>query len=220
MLHPGGCISSAAISLLEYAIGFENTGNDTAHNIFIMDTLSASLDISSLKIVTASAFMNLSKIKYGAQTILKIDFPGINLLDSTHHNHCNGVVMFDIKTLSGLPDNRHIDNRAGIYFDINEVVMTNSVTNIVNCPLAVQPTAVPGNKFTVYPNPANDELLINTDASPYNSFTITNQLGQVLLQGTLTANHTRVDIKALPAGLYFISATGENVIGRMKFVKE
>ena len=219
-VSPGGCITSA-VTQLEYAIGFENTGNDTAYNIFLMDTLSASVDISTFKVVTSSAYMNISKIKYGAQTILKIDFPGINLLDSSHHNLCNGVVIFDIKTLPGLATGTVINNEAGIYFDDNPVVMTNAITNIVNCPSGVLNTStVKTENVAVYPNPASDQLVIVADNSAYASFFITNQLGQSLAHGQITGTRSTVDIKSLQAGMYFISLSGDAGSKVLKFVKE
>src|SRR5206468_3657927 len=49
------CIPSGVSSeQLQYTINFENTGNDTAHNIYVMDTLSNNVDISSMRIVMSS----------------------------------------------------------------------------------------------------------------------------------------------------------------------
>jgi len=214
---PGGCIPTAATQL-EYAIGFENTGNDTAHNIFVMDTLSESLDVSSLRVVSSSANMTFEKIRYGAQTILKFDFPNIMLPDSTHHNLCNGLLIYTVKTKAGLADLTNITNRAGIYFDDNEVVMTNSSSNTVNCPVptAIQDVALT-TEVAVYPNPANSSLNIITNSA--GSFVITNDMGQMLQQGLITKNVMTTDISTLPAGLYFLTVKGENGNVVKKFVK-
>ncbi len=115
---------------LQYTINFENTGNDTAHNITVLDTLSPNLDPKSLRIVAASSAMNVAILKSGGLNIVKFDFPGINLPDSSHHNQCDGMVVFTIKTRNGLTDGSTIANVAGIYFDDNPVVMTNSVANL------------------------------------------------------------------------------------------
>lgn len=109
---PSGYISSG--TKLQYTIDFENTGNDTAFNIYVMDTLSDNVDISSMRLLTASAAMFVSKSKDGyGHNILKFDFPDINLLDSSHHNECTGLVMFTINTRPGLPDGTTIFNRGG-----------------------------------------------------------------------------------------------------------
>ena len=115
---------------LQYKVDFENTGNDTAHNIYVMDTLSDNLDVHSMSIVAASAIMNTSVINDGVHNIVRFDFPNINLLDSSH-NLCNGMVIFNIKAKTTLVDGATITNEAGIYFDDNPVVMTNAVQNTI-----------------------------------------------------------------------------------------
>ncbi len=115
---------------LQYTINFENTGNDTAHNISVLDTLSPNLDPKSLRIIAASSAMNIAIMKSSGLNIVKFDFPGINLPDSSHHSQCDGMVVFTVKTLNGLADGTTISNEAGIYFDDNPVVMTNSVANL------------------------------------------------------------------------------------------
>jgi len=118
-------------TLLDYTISFENTGNDTAHNIYILDTLSNNLDVHSLSIDIASSVMNFVMIKKGGFTVAKFDLPNINLPDSSHHNLANGMVTFSIKSKQGLTDGTVIQNHAGIYFDDNPVVLTNVVSNVI-----------------------------------------------------------------------------------------
>ena len=117
---------------LQYRINFENTGNDTAFNIAVLDTLPANVNVQSLRIDGASATMNTSVFNSGGLNIVKFDFPGINLLDSSHHNQCNGMVVFHIKTNSSMTDGTSLANHAGIFFDDNPVVMTDTVNNTVS----------------------------------------------------------------------------------------
>jgi uncharacterized repeat protein (TIGR01451 family) len=213
---PDGCISSAPTNL-QYTIGFENTGNDTAFNIYILDTLAASLDPSTFKVVGASAYMNLTKIKSGAQTILKFDFPGIMLLDSSHHDLCNGVIIYNISSRAGLADGTQVGNRAGIYFDTNPVVMTNTSMNTINCP--VIPVLTPITSVSIYPSPATNELFIISDQNAYQSFFITNQLSQVLIQDEIKGTQSKVNISSLPTGVYFAILKGSKGKVVKKFVK-
>ena len=127
---PGGYILPG--TYLQYTINFENTGNDTAHNIAVMDTLPDNLDVNTLRIDAATAVMNTAIYKADGHNIIKFDFPHINLLDSTHHNECTGMVIFHIKTKSGLGDGATMFNQAGIFFDDNPVVITNTVENIIS----------------------------------------------------------------------------------------
>lgn len=116
---------------LQYTVRFENDGNDTAHNIYVLDTLSPGLDPSSLEIVSASSAMYTSIIRNGAQNIVKFDFPHIMLPDSSHHGHCMGMFVYRIKAKNALSDGTQITGRAGIYFDDNPVVMTNNAITTI-----------------------------------------------------------------------------------------
>ncbi len=221
-VKPTGCIASGtAPTQLQYTINFENTGNDTAHNIYVMDTLSNNVDISSMRLVLSSHEMYISKLKDAAgHNILKFDFPKINLRDSSHHGECDGTVIFNINTKPGLANGTNINNRAGIYFDVNPVVMTNTVTNTIGCPAINGVTAVTENsKIDIYPNPAYSELNIKVPEGAYQSYSITNSLGSVLSDGPLTKAITHLNIQLLPAGLYFLNLKGEEGNVVRKFVK-
>lgn len=71
---------------------------------------------------------------------------------------------------------------------------------------------------SIYPNPATDELTIKT-ADTYSSFSITNSIGQIMLQQPLSNNVTTVNVKALPPGLYIVSLEGEEGREVMRFLK-
>jgi hypothetical protein len=75
-------------------------------------------------------------------------------------------------------------------------------------------------KLTIYPNPANDELIIETDEFSYQSFTVTNSVGQVLMRYNINAALTRVDVSILPPGLYSITLRGMSGSAVRKFVKQ
>ena len=76
------------------------------------------------------------------------------------------------------------------------------------------------NNVTLFPNPATDEVSITTVAGAFSSYTITNEAGQVMLQAEISAIKTSVNIKALPAGMYFINLKGDSGSVVKKFVKE
>ncbi len=217
-VSPAGCI--VAGTELQYTIGFENTGNDTAHNIYVMDTLSNFIDPSSFRMVSASADVFVHKSQHLGQTVLKFDFPNIMLPDSSHKDLCHGLFIYKVKTKVAIPYWSLISNRAGIYFDENPVVMTNTATNTVGCPPVKNiNTYVNQNNVTLYPNPTTDELTIKTANSSYTSLTISNSIGQVLLQQAISNTQTKVNVKVLPAGLYYVTIRGENGNSVQKFVK-
>ena len=99
---PSGCITSDTDgTVLQYTIHFMNVGNDTAFNIYVMDTLSDNVDPKSLQILMASNTMNIATFNNGSHNIVKFDFPNINLLDSSACPRCSGSVIFSIKTRQG-----------------------------------------------------------------------------------------------------------------------
>ena len=205
---------------LEYTIGFENTGNDTAFNIHVLDTLSDDLDPSTMEMVTASSAMNIYRYTALGHTIFKFDFPHINLLDSSYHNQCDGMLIYTIKSKPGTPDCRLIPNRAGIYFDENPVVMTNEIRNVNgNCfPANINEIGMNTN-VALYPNPAYDQLTINADQKVFSQIKITNSIGATLLSKQTNLNQTQMDIQSLPAGLYYVVLKGNSGTVLKKFIK-
>ena len=62
--------------------------------------------------------------------------------------------------------------------------------------------------FTVYPNPANGVLFVETQnfaSLPNQTYRITNLTGQTILSGNINTENQRIDISMLPAGMYFIT---------------
>jgi uncharacterized repeat protein (TIGR01451 family) len=207
----------------QYIINFENTGNDTAYNIHVMDTLSDNLDVKSLSILTASAPMDIYVFKYGGHNVVKFDFPNINLLDSSHHGLCDGAVFFTIKNKPGMASGATISNEAGIYFDDNPVVMTNKVVNTKGCVTSV-PVIASKQSIELYPNPTHDAITI-TAPDKITDVVITNIVGQVVYRESTTpypllktgGDVLRVNVANLPAGTYIVKVNGSEV---RKFVKE
>ncbi len=75
------------------------------------------------------------------------------------------------------------------------------------------------NEVQIFPNPATKELFISMADGAYAAYDITNEVGQSLLTATVHNGHAKVDIKALPAGLYYIRLRGEHGSLVRKFVK-
>ena len=208
-------------TLLQYTINFENTGNDTAHNIYVMDTLPANVDFNSMRLVLASNIMYTTKFTdtFG-HNIYKFDFPAINLLDSSHHGQCDGAVIFTIKSLPGLSTGTTINNHAGIFFDVNPVVMTNTaVTQMGGCiPTAANQLHNPATP-ELYPNPATNTLRIKTNGTGYDMAIINDVMGRQMVTKSLTGPVTTVDVTTLPSGVYYVTLKGENGVNVQQFVK-
>lgn len=220
-VSPSGCLRDT-VTRLQYTILFTNVGTDTAFNVYVMDTLPNTLDPKSLLLIMASNTMNIAQYNDGGYNIVKFDFPGINLLDTNVCPQCSGQVVFNINTLAGLPEGTTIFNHAGVFFDDNPVVLTDTSENIMGgcTPASVNNSPKPTNgNVSIFPNPTTTQLSIIMSPSAYTSFTITNSIGQDMIQQSLTTTQTQVNVATLPPGLYYITFRGDNGTTVQKFVK-
>jgi hypothetical protein len=155
--------------------------------------------------------MFLTKFKLpDNRTVIKFDFPGINLLDSSYHGLCDGSVIFAINAIPGIVPGGQILNRSGVYFDYNAVVMTNTVQNTINCPADVPTVQNSLKEVFIYPSPTHDAITIKTDGRSYGQYIITNTLGITVLQGSLSGTTTAVNLSTLPAGVYLVEVIPAN----------
>ncbi|MBI5215687.1 MAG: T9SS type A sorting domain-containing protein [Ignavibacteriae bacterium] len=112
---------------LKYHIDFQNTGTFQAFDIIVRDTLPTSLDISTFE---EGASSHYCIVNVQAPNIVVFNFPNINLPDSTSDEpNSHGWVEFTIKPFQTTPLGTDINNRVGIYFDYNDVVLTNYTQN-------------------------------------------------------------------------------------------
>ncbi|MEL6356491.1 MAG: T9SS type A sorting domain-containing protein, partial [Bacteroidota bacterium] len=103
--------------------------------------------------------------------VLTFTFDDIQLPDSSVNMLAsNGFIQFTISPKAGLPLPTLLENRAGIYFDFNEPILTNTVWHTIDndhilfTNLDVQPLA-PANSVYAFPNPSQNDyvnLIINT----------------------------------------------------------
>lgn len=113
--------------VLKYTIRFQNTGNDTAFNVTIIDTLASELDIATLYPLASSHDYDLEVVD---DNILLFHFNDILLVDSlTNEPMSHGFVSFEIMSEGDLTDFTAIQNQVGIYFDFNKPIYTNTVSS-------------------------------------------------------------------------------------------
>ncbi len=124
-VEPSGSNYTQLDETLKYRIRFQNTGNDTAFTVRIEDQLSADLDWTTFKPLTASHPFTASLSEAGLAVFL---FENILLPDSTtNQTGSNGFVTFEIRANPGLEDFSEVANTAGIFFDFNQPVITNTI---------------------------------------------------------------------------------------------
>ncbi|WP_116127223.1 MopE-related protein [Lewinella sp. IMCC34183] len=110
---------------LRYTIRFQNTGNDTAFDVRLEDDLSPLLDLNTFTPVAASHPYTV-RMREGGQLVYRFD--DIFLPDSNVNvAGSQGFVTFEIRAHQHLADFTVVENTAGIYFDFNKPVITNTV---------------------------------------------------------------------------------------------
>jgi hypothetical protein len=204
---------------IEYTIRFQNTGNSKAINIRVSDSLSNQLDITSIKLLSSSHPLTID-IK--AADILDFNFDGINLPDSTSDlEGSQGFVTFQITPKASTPDGYTLNNTAGIYFDYNPPVITNTVTYqlkhaVPSCSMITSVLNQQQNSFALYPNPTNSQVNILTDSNNFD-IVITGVSGEVLIR---EHNKLRINFSQYPSGIYFVSLKTQSGSQSLKLVKK
>lgn len=212
--------------MLEYILQFQNTGNDTAFNIRLIDTLNtALLDATTFKSGVSSHPYVVSMRGNG---IVEWRFANIKLVDSTTNEPgSHGFVKFKIKQLAGNLPGTVINNFVDIYFDYNEPVRTNTAFVTIEEKdkifLSVA-TITPIAGYTIYvmPNPfaqtANFEIATeNTNHHGY-TFELFDMLGRRVISKQV-GNRFTLNRGDIDAGVYMYRLTSNGMpVGSGKIV--
>ena len=147
---------------LTYQIRFQNTGNDTAFNVVIRDTLDFNLNANSLKILSTS-HPELLDVAVKEDRFLEFKFIDIHLPDSTTNlDGSNGFVTFKIEAKENLDERTPIQNTASIYFDKNPPIVTNTIESVMVSEFPEMPSPDPNNSLPllIYPIPTGEVINI------------------------------------------------------------
>ncbi len=228
-VYPARCEENYVLNdeLLTYTIRFQNTGNAEAINIKILDTLDSNLDVQTMRVLGNSHPL-ITEIHQ--DKILNFKFDNILLPDSSSNElESQGYVVFEIKPKPNLPLDTKIENTANIYFDLNEAIVTNTISNtitdnLLNCtPLVnVENISFKNLEFHLSPNPAKDwiQLTFPENLNEVN-FQIINSQGQEVYFGkeNNNGNEFKIQTDFLSEGVYFFKIQSEGNMGIKRFVK-
>jgi uncharacterized repeat protein (TIGR01451 family) len=218
---------------IEYIIRFQNTGTDTAYTVIVIDTLDTNFDAASF-IQGASSHPYTLGISGKGQAVLKFTFKNINLPDSTANKLAsNGLVSFRIKVPSSASIGTVVKNKAYIYFDYNDPVVTNETMHTVDNAVAldyskgayVQESSVTSSiraksvleTIKIYPNPTQGIVTVEMPEKNSNTeLRIFSSIG-VLLK-TIPLNPVslqQVSLEGLSQGMYLyeVKKNGERKAG-------
>ncbi|MFZ1514983.1 MAG: T9SS type A sorting domain-containing protein [Saprospiraceae bacterium] len=191
---------------IEYTIRFQNTGNDYAERVRVVDRLDQGLDVNSFELIGNSHPMNYS-IRDGVIEFvfdnINLPYAGINEIGS------NGYVSFRINLKSDLNVGAVVKNHAEIYFDKNQPIITNETHHTLFWALLTQVYSSTDYSFAkMYPNPAQNELKIDLrDVDLPIKLDLITIDGTVRHQQLIQHAHISLDLEQLQLkdGLYLIN---------------
>ncbi len=195
---------------LQYVIRFQNTGNDTAFTVVIRDTLDTDLNIFT---VTPGVASHPYSFQMQGPRVLEWTFNNINLPDSTTDSAgSNGFVTFHVEQNPNLAPGTEIYNEAGIYFDLNSPIITNTTVHRIYegfvDVLNLQEINESIRQVFIYPNPTSGSITVNSKEAIYQEFIIYDEMGRIMMSGTLTGTETIVSLAGLSKGLYMLKVNG------------
>lgn len=211
---------------IRYKVRFQNTGNDTAFNVVILDTISSHLDIATLQMQAASHTYNWSLTTGNA---LRVDFPSIKLVDSTTNEPLShGFFTYTISPKPNLPLETRIENTAAIYFDYNPPIFTNTTFHTIGenfMPrniVSVHKVTTDAIAIHAYPNPFDEMTTVAVEGKNYQKLelVLTDITGRVLqYQQVQHTNQIQVQRENLLSGIYIYQLKGDGeLIGTGKLM--
>ncbi len=203
---------------IDYQINFQNTGNDTAFKVVLVDTISPNLDINSIQLGVGSHKYQFQRTD---SKVVQFVFDSINLVDSFRNERLShGFVKFKIQQKANNPDGTKIYNKADIYFDYNTPITTNKTMHTIGRDF-VQVNLISGIKNTqyhvkavkVYPNPFREQtqIMIECDALK-NPVLILQTLEGQIIKSIPSSSQNTFDVyrEGLTNGMYIFKVVQNN----------
>jgi hypothetical protein len=192
---------------LTYTVHFQNTGTDTAFKVVVADTLSANVNAATFRYLASSS---PAQIKLSGN-ICEFTFLHINLPDSAQNPAgSQGWIQYQVKALTNLTLGSEVKNTAYIYFDNNPAVVTNTTVNIydtIASPLGIR-NITAANTVSIYPNPNKGSFTLMTANSIGETYTITDMLGNVIAEKTISSNRQTIQLSEAIEGVYTLTVRG------------
>lgn len=201
---------------LDYKIRFQNTGTDTAYTVIVTDTLDYNLDVGghfsnplsheknfefSSKIVKNSNGKPCHKFSWRFNNIL---LPDSNTNEAASH----GFISYNMSIGKGTKVGTLIRNRAFIYFDYQEPILTNTALNIISNNTGA-PKLTEAKLINIHPNPAHEIINLTNPFKEEVNVVIFNTLGQTISNFSIQPQSNYVfTTNALTPGIYFVQVEG------------
>ncbi|MGK4566817.1 T9SS type A sorting domain-containing protein [Flavobacterium sp. 3HN19-14] len=213
-VHEGATITEEqADDYLHYTIRFQNTGTASAVNVRIFDELDSKLDWNSMEIISSSHNCRLKQKDNNAEFLFEnIYLPQSDADEPSSH----GYITYKIKPSATVALGDIIANAAGIYFDFNDPIVTNTVTTALVAPLKT-PEFIYRN-INVAPNPVAGMLTVS-GVEAIDSISVTSLLGQELKTVKGNKLQEKVDFSNFAKGTYIVKVKSAGIEKTFKIVK-
>lgn len=217
-----------ANTVLDYQIRFQNTGTDTAFTVVVRDTLSDFLDITTLQAGSSSHpysyFVHGDNVQVVDFVFQNIQLPDSNVNEPASH----GFIQFSIHQKNANPLGTIIENTAGIYFDFNEAVITNTTMHqIEENFVAMNLVGLSKKSFEmkgcrVFPNPANDFTTFELLGEPKGPFQLEliSALGNTIVKSNHNSSKIILNRGDIASGIYAYRIMGPDGLiatGKIRF---
>lgn len=208
---------------LTYVIHFQNTGSYYAQNIVLVDSLDQAINIRSLRPGYSDHNYTTSVSENG---VIRFSFNNIHLPWQSNFGDeiSSGMITYSVKLKHNLPLGTQIRNKAAIYFDYNEPVITNTTLNTIAAPLSVNELNAAGSDIVLYPNPATDAytMVINAAKDDNYVLNVIDIEGRTLVQKKASmqagTNIIQESTNGIPSGVYIVQLKSENNVLTKKLV--
>ncbi len=128
--------------------------------------------------------------------------------DPEAYQHRVGDATTDLSKYPNSPGYRLILNNV-LFPAVKKTEVPTVVMNKTTAPMESENIPVKNNGVKIYPNPANDELVISLATEKIGQVTISNISGQEVFNHTYNTQQVSVDMNSLTPGMYLIKVNGE-----------
>ncbi|OSY88942.1 hypothetical protein WH52_04565 [Tenacibaculum holothuriorum] len=209
---------------LTYTVRFQNNGNFSAKDIYVLDTIDNDLDKNSFQFIESSHNLKISEVGNETKSIKKFFFENIFLPDSlSNPDGSQGYFKYKIKAKKDIPENTIVENTAYIYFDQNPPIITNTIQNKFRTPATASTNQVTLKEQTfLYPNPAKDLVKIQLKNNEViEDATLYNLMGQLIYRKKENQNQLiEIPLHQFLSGIYLVKVKAENKIYTQKLIVE
>ena len=202
---------------LEYVIYFQNEGSANTRFVILQDTLPLSLDEATFARGTEShPGARVRLYGYNGRTVVQYRWNALSLTPkAVNEARSQGFASFTMRPKRALPLGTQVSNRAGIYFDFNPVILTNTATirydNLPVDPDGPRVSVVTRTRKAIalgidlYPNPTTGTVQVGLPAGTATAqATVYAMTGKALTTTRLAPANPALDLAALRPGIYFV----------------